>query len=335
MGFDLSILWFVIIVFSVVMYVAMDGFDLGVGMLLLFAADRDERDVMVNSVAPVWDGNETWIVLGGAGLMGAFPLAYSVVLDAFAIPATLMLLALIFRGVAFEFRVRALDSHQDFWEKALAGGSLLASFFQGVMAGALVQGLPVVKAQYAGTNFDWLTPFSVFCGIGLVVAYLLLGSTWLVLKSEGALQERLRVFAQKSLVFMAVILFFVSVWTPLQSNMIASRWFSAPNLYYLWLLPAGSLSMLILAKHALAKGHEYTGFVCSLGVILSGFAGLGISVWPNIIPPGVSIWEAAAPPQSQGFMLVGALFIIPFILGYSFWSYHVFSGKVKIGEGYH
>ena len=190
MGIDLPLLWAIIILFSIMMYVVMDGFDLGIGILYPFFQEKSERDVMMNTVAPVWDGNETWLVLGGAGMLAAFPLAYSVVLSACYLPLSFMLMGLIFRGVAFEFRFKAREHERHVWDKAFIGGSVAAAFFQGVTLGAYIQGMPVVKRSYAGGALDWLTPFSLFTGVGLVVAYALLGSTWLIMKTQGGLQAR-------------------------------------------------------------------------------------------------------------------------------------------------
>ncbi len=225
MGIDLSVVWFVLIVFATLMYIVMDGFDLGIGILFPFVRDAEERDVMVNSVAPVWDGNETWLVLGGAGLFGAFPLAYAVIIDALTIPLTLMLIGLIFRGVAFEFRFNATPSHRPFWDKAFLGGSLLATFCQGVVVGAVLNGFPVHDRAFAGGPFDWLTPFTLFCGLGLVVAYALLGATWLVMKSENPLQETMRRVSRGLLLAMLMIIAAISLWTPLAHPAIAARWF--------------------------------------------------------------------------------------------------------------
>lgn len=212
MSIDISVIWFVIIVFATLMYIVMDGFDLGIGMLFSVVHDGEERDVMVNSVAPVWDGNETWLVLGGAGLFGAFPLAYAVITDALVIPLTAMLIGLIFRGVAFEFRFKAVPSHRIFWDYAFAGGSLLATFSQGIVVGAFINGFAVADRRFAGSTLDWLTPFNLFCGLGLVVAYLLLGTTWLIMKSEGALQQRMRELTRKVLLALMAVIAVVSVW---------------------------------------------------------------------------------------------------------------------------
>lgn len=337
MGIDLSIIWFVIIVFATLMYIVMDGFDLGIGILFPFIRSGEDRDVMVNSVAPVWDGNETWLVLGGAGLFGAFPLAYAVIVDALTIPLTLMLIGLIFRGVAFEFRFKATPAHRPFWDKAFLGGSILATFCQGIAVGAVISGFSVTGRQFSGSQLDWLTPFNLFCGLGLVIAYALLGATWLAMKSEDPLQKRMRVLTPALLLTLLVVIAVISVWTPLRHPNIAERWFSLPNL--LFLLPVPLLVMLcslwLWRSVSTANSLHATPFVLTLGLIFLGFSGLGISIWPNIIPPGITLWQAAAPPQSQGFMLVGALFIIPIILVYTFWSYYVFRGKVQPGEGYH
>lgn len=335
MGIDLPLIWAIIIVFSIMMYVVMDGFDLGIGILFPWVKDKSERDVMMNTVAPVWDGNETWLVLGGAGLFGAFPLAYSVVLSALYLPLIFMLLGLIFRGVAFEFRFKAKDSKQHIWDKAFIGGSLTATFFQGMALGAYIDGIPVLNRAYAGGPLDWFTPFSVFCGLALIAAYALLGCTWLIMKTEGRLQKQMHDLARPLVFVVLGVTAIVSIWTPLAHAAIAERWFSLPNLF--WFIPVPLL--VLLTSFSLLRGIQrnanHTPFILTLVLIFLGYSGLGISLWPNIIPPAVSIWQAAAPPQSQGFMLVGALFIIPFILMYTAWSYYVFRGKVTPDQGYH
>jgi len=335
MGIDLSLIWAMIIGFGVMMYVVMDGFDLGIGILFPFVKSEGERDVMMNTVAPVWDGNETWLVLGGAGLFGAFPLAYSVVLSALYLPLIFMLLGLIFRGVAFEFRFKAKAEKRHIWDKAFIGGSLTATFFQGVALGAYIDGFEVVDRAYAGGALDWLTPFSLFCGVALIAAYALLGCTWLIMKTEGRLQQQMHDMARPLVFVLLAVTGIVSLWTPLAHGAIAERWFSLPNLF--WFLPVPVLVLLCTWSllRAVANNANYRPFILTLTLIFLGYSGLGISLWPNIIPPSVSIWEAAAPPQSQGFMLVGALLIIPFILMYTAWSYYVFRGKVTQDDGYH
>ncbi|KMM86899.1 cytochrome bd-I ubiquinol oxidase subunit 2 apoprotein [Pseudomonas taetrolens] len=335
MGIDLPLIWAIIIIFGIMMYVVMDGFDLGIGILFPFIKGEQDRDVMMNTVAPVWDGNETWLVLGGAALFGAFPLAYSVVLSALYLPLVLMLVGLIFRGVAFEFRFKARPEKRHIWDKAFIGGSIAATFFQGVALGAFIDGFPVVDRQYAGGGLDWLSPFTVFCGIALIVAYALLGCTWLIMKTEGHLQERMHKLGRPLALAVLALMGVVSLWTPLAHTDIAARWFTLPNLF--WFLPVPILVLVTLYSllKAIARKAHYLPFLLTLVLIFLGYSGLGISLWPNIIPPSISIWDAAAPPQSQGFMLVGTLFIIPFILGYTFWSYYVFRGKVTHEDGYH
>ncbi|MDF2642904.1 MAG: cytochrome d ubiquinol oxidase, subunit [Pseudomonas sp.] len=335
MGIDLPLIWAVIIIFGIMMYVVMDGFDLGIGILFPFMKESHDRDVMMNTVAPVWDGNETWLVLGGAGLFGAFPMAYSVVLSALYMPLMLMLMGLIFRGVAFEFRFKAREHKRHLWDKAFIGGSVAATFFQGVALGAFIDGIPVENRQFAGGSLDWLAPFPMFCGLALIVAYALLGCTWLIMKTEGSLQKAMHDLARPLALVLLVVIGVVSLWTPLAHPDIADRWFSMPNLF--WFLPVPILVLVTLFGliKAVARNAHYTPFLLTLLLIFLGYSGLGISLWPNIIPPSVSIWDAASPPQSQGFMLVGTLFILPFILGYTYWSYYVFRGKVTTEDGYH
>jgi len=335
MGIDYSLIWAVIIIFGVMMYVVMDGFDLGIGILFPFVPGKQDRDLMMNTVAPVWDGNETWLVLGGAGLFAAFPLAYAVVLSAFYLPIVFMLIGLIFRGVAFEFRFKADERHRPFWDWAFIGGSLTATFFQGVVLGAFISGLPVENRGYAGGPLDWLTPFAVFCGLGLIAAYALLGCTWLIMKTGGELQRRMHDIGIPLLGVLLAVIGIVSLWTPLAHERIAERWFSLPNLF--WFLPVPILVLLCswALYRAIQRYAHYSPFLLTLALIFLGYSGLGISLWPNIIPPAISIWDAAAPPQSQGFALVGALFILPFVLIYTAWSYYVFRGKITPDSGYH
>jgi cytochrome d ubiquinol oxidase subunit II len=335
MGIDLPLVWAVIILFSIMMYVIMDGFDLGIGLLYPFFKGKQERDVMMNTVAPVWDGNETWLVMGGAGLMAAFPLAYSVVLSACYLPLMLMLVGLIFRGVAFEFRFKAREHERHIWDKAFIGGSLAATFFQGVTLGAYIQGMPVVDRAYAGGPFDWISPFSMFTGLGLIVAYALLGSTWLIMKTEGTLQQHAYRITHKLVWALLAVIVAISIWTPLLDNSIAERWFSIPNLFWFAPVPLLVMASAFWLLRSVQQQRQALPFLMTLTLIFLGYSGLGISIWPNIIPPSISIWAASSPPQSQGFILVGALLIIPIILGYTVWAYYVFRGKLKHGEGYH
>jgi len=336
MGIDLPLVWAVIILFGVMMYVVMDGFDLGIGLLFLAVDAKEDRDVMMNTVAPVWDGNETWLVLGGAALLLAFPLAYAVILSALYLPLVLMLVGLIFRGVAFEFRFKVPAGKRRMWDKSFAGGSLLAGFFQGVTLGSFLRGIPMRDGAYAGGAFDWLAPFPVFVGLGLVAAYALLGSTWLVMKTDGPLQTRMRRASRRLAWVLLGVIAIISVWTPLAQATIAERWFTMPNL--LWFAPVPLLVVVVtwrLHKALQDESSHAAPFMLTLALVFLGYSGLGISLWPNVIPPSTSIWDAAGPPQSLGFALVGALLIIPMILMYTAWGYWVFRGKVRRGEGYH
>jgi cytochrome d ubiquinol oxidase subunit II len=290
---------------------------------------------MVNTVAPVWDGNETWLAFGGAALMAAFPLAYSVLLSALYIPLILMLAGLIWRGVAFEFRFKADNAHKPFWDKAFAWGSFIAAFSQGVSLGAFINGFQVTGASYGGGAFDFLTPFSLFTGVGLIVAYALLGSTWLIMKTEGALQQRMIALARPITLALLLVIALVSLWTPLAHPDVAARWFTLPNLFFFAPVPILVLATTWAILRVLRRETHAAPFLLALALLFLGYSGLAISLWPNIIPPAISLREAAGPPQSMGFTLVGALFTIPIILTYTAWSYHVFRGKVKAGEGYH
>jgi len=340
MTIDLSLIWVLIIAFGLMMYVVMDGFDLGIGILFPFVRNATERDLMVNTVAPVWDGNETWLVLGGAGLLAAFPLAYSVLLSALYIPIVLMLMGLIWRGVAFEFRFKADRGRRPFWDIAFAAGSYTAAFFQGAALGAFIDGFMVSGPSYEGGALDWLTPFSVFTGVGVIISYALLGSTWLTMKTEGALQGRMTAYARRIVPVLLAGIGIVSLWTPLAHTEIAGRWFSTPDIFYFAPVPLLVLAtswqlMRLLTGGAQGKIPGAGPFLLALFLLFLGYSGLAISLWPNIIPPGVSFRQAAAPAESQAFALVGAVLIIPVILAYTGWAYYVFRGKVSGSEGYH
>jgi cytochrome d ubiquinol oxidase subunit II len=330
----LPLIWAGIAALAVVMYVLMDGFDLGIGILFPGAPDEEARDTMMNSVAPVWDGNETWLVLGGTGLFGAFPLAYATILPALYMPLILMLIALIFRGVSFEFRFKANRS-KVVWDKAFHYGSLLATFAQGVVLGAYVRGIPVFDRQYAGGPFDWLSPFALFVGLALVAGYGLLGATWIVMKTRGDLQHWARIQAKRLLLAVLACMAVVSVWMPLIEDDVAARWFSWPNLLILSPIPilTGLTAGGIL--WALARRWDRAPFVLSMAMFALGFLGLAVSYWPFVVPHEITIWEAASPPSSQLFLLVGVGALIPVVLGYTGYVYWVFRGKVDADAGYH
>ncbi|WP_180028555.1 cytochrome d ubiquinol oxidase subunit II [Acinetobacter sp. YH16032] len=332
---DLSLIWVVIIAVGVLIYVVLDGFDLGIGILFPLVKDRQERDVMMNTVAPVWDGNETWMVLGGAGLFAAFPLVYSTVLSALYMPIILMVISLIFRGVAFEFRFKA-NRTKHLWDQAFIWGSILASFFQGMILGAYIQGIETTNGIYSGGGLDWLTPFSMFTGIAVVVLYATLGCGWLIFKTDARVQEHMFSLMPKLIIALLVIFGAVSIYTPMVHADIASRWFSLPQLYYFSPVPILVLVFTVLALRACKRRQEFAPFIYTLALVLLAYTGFLISLWPNIIPPSVTIWQAAAPQSSQLFALIGTLVLIPIILFYTALSYWVFRDKVRVGDdGYH
>ena len=334
MQIDLVPIWTLILGFGVIMYVLLDGFDLGVGMLFPFARDDDTRTLMMNSVAPVWDGNETWLVLGGTGLLAAFPLAFAVIIPALYFPIMLMLLGLILRGVAFEFRLKS-HRRRHWWNRSFFAGSLIATFFQGVVLGNFVQGFAVSGRQFGGTSMDWLQPFPLLTGVGLIFGYGMLGATWLVMKSEGELQQRSRIQAERLLYGVLAFIAMVSIWTPFVHEQIARRWFSWPHIA--WLFPVPIVTALIAwgTWHGLREKHEYTPFLGAMGLFIMCYLGLGISLFPYIVPYSVTLWQAAAAPNAQTFLLVGTMFMLPLILLYTFWSYYVFRGKIRADLGYH
>jgi cytochrome d ubiquinol oxidase subunit II len=332
---DLSLIWVVIIAVGVLIYVVLDGFDLGIGILFPLVKDRQERDVMMNTVAPVWDGNETWMVLGGAGLFVAFPLVYSTVLSALYMPIILMVISLIFRGVAFEFRFKA-NRTKHLWDQAFIWGSILASFFQGMILGAYIQGIETTNGIYSGGGLDWLTPFSIFTGIAVEVLYASLGCGWLIFKTDARVQNHMFSLMPKLIIALLVIFAAVSIYTPMVHAEIANRWFSLPQLYYFSPVPILVVVFTVLVLRACKRRQEFAPFIYTLALVLLAYTGFLISLWPNIIPPSVTIWQAAAPQSSQLFALIGALVLIPIILFYTALSYWVFRDKVRVGDdGYY
>jgi cytochrome bd ubiquinol oxidase subunit II len=329
---NLPLIWAFIIGFGVIMYVLMDGFDLGVGILFPFAPDEESRDIMMNTVAPVWDGNETWLVLGGAGLLAAFPLVYSILLPALYIGVFLLLAGLIFRGVAFEFRFKAHKSRY-LWNWSFAGGSTVAALAQGAVVGAYIEGFETANGVFVGDALDWLTPFSLLTAVGLTAGYALLGATWLIMKTEGELQKWAYRITLPLLMAVLAVFAVISVWTPFVDEMVRERWFS--NLTVIWVLPALSLGFAFLIFRSVRKRLEGVPFVATMGLFVSTYLGLVVSRWPYVVPPDYTLWDAASAPESQLFLLIGLIFVLPVIIGYTAWTYWVFRGKVRAGEGYH
>jgi len=332
--FDFVPIWTAILGFGVFFYVLLDGFDLGVGVLYGFAPDLASRNLVMNSIAPVWDGNETWLVLGGLGLLAAFPLAFAVILPAVYFPILAMLLALVFRGVAFEFRYRDAE-RRGFWDHGFCYGSAVAAFAQGVVLGAFIQGFQVEGRRFVGGSFDFLTPFSVFTGVALVFGYALLGAGWLVLKTEGDLQQWARRLGRRCLVGVLAAILVVSVWTPLMNADIANRWFSWPNVVFLAPVPILTALVAYGEWRAFAGEAEVWPFAGAVGLFALSYLGVGISLWPMIAPPHITLWQASSSASTQAFLLVGTLFLLPVILMYTAWSYWVFRGKVRADLGYY
>ena len=330
---DLATVWAGIIAFAVAMYVVMDGFDLGIGILFAGFRVGQERDAAMNAIAPVWDGNETWLVLGGGGLMAAFPLAYAIVLPALYTPLIAMLLGLVFRGVAFEFRWRD-PRHRPLWDFAFSGGSFVATFAQGITLGALLQGIRVAGRAYAGGWWDWLTPFSLLTGASLVIGYALLGAGWLIWKVEGRAHDDARRYARLLLPALIAALGSVSLATPFLEGKYYERWFVWPGLLVTVPMPLLVAGAALMAWRAIPKGHDAAPFLWTLALFGLAMAGLAVSIWPDVIPGRVTIWQAATSARSQIFMLYGTAVMIPLILSYTAWSYWVFRGKVGDG-GYH
>jgi len=330
---DISVVWAGIIAFAVFAYVVMDGFDLGLGILFPTFAVGEERDQAMNSIAPVWDGNETWLVLGGGGLFAVFPLAYAIILPATYPLMIAMLLGLVFRGVAFEFRWRDA-AHRPYWDMAFALGSLVATIAQGITLGAILQGIRVADNAYAGAWLDWLSPFSLLTGAALVLGYSLLGASWLVWKTEGAAQAHARRLAFALGIATLIAMAAVSAATPFLHNDYWRRWFTVPGVFLTAQVPLLVLITAAVFFWSLRRGAERLPFLMVLALFLLNFVGLGISVYPYLVPRQVTIWDAAAPRQSLEFMLVGTAVIFPIILGYTAWAYWVFRGKAGT-HGYH
>ena len=326
---DLPLIWLWVIATAIFLYVLLDGFDLGVGILFPFAPSSRCRDTMMNSVAPFWDGNETWLVLGGGGLFAAFPLAFVILMPALYIPITIMFLGLIFRGVAFEFRFKASGKSQRLWDYSFHFGSLVAAFMQGVIIGAIVQGIEVEGRSYAGGAFDWLNAYSVMNGVGLLFGYALLGSTWLVIKTDGETQAWARKSASYAIGFVALSLAMVSISVPIMNPDIRALWFSMPNFFLLLPFPAASVIMMVIIWRDLHTDREVRPFLLSFGVFLTGYLGIAISMWPYVVPFQITFRQAAAAPESQSLLLVGTLILLPLILAYTGYCYYVFRGKAS------
>jgi cytochrome d ubiquinol oxidase subunit II len=334
MALDLPFIAAGVIAFAVLAYVILDGFDLGIGIIFPTLKGEANRDLAMNTVAPVWDGNETWLIMGGGGLFAVFPLAYAVVMPALYAPIIAMLLALIFRGVAFEFRWRT-KRWKGVWDLSFFLGSVVATFAQGVALGALVQGVAVEDRAYAGGPWDWLTPFSLLTGAALLVGYALLGSTWLVMKTEGYVRDRAARLAWLAGPATLALIGIVSLLTPFLNPLYMERWFAVPNVFFTIWVPALVLAAAFVFVRGMRGGRDSWPFLASLAVFVLSFVGLGISFYPYIVPPHLTIAETAAPPLALAFVLVGAAILVPLILAYTAYAYWVFRGKIDPDHGYH
>ena len=325
---DLLPVWTLIIALSVFLYVLLDGFDLGVGMLWGFAAER-HRETVMDTIAPVWDGNETWLILCGLALLGVFPLAFAIIIPAVYFPVLIMLLALVFRGVAFEFRFEHPWITR-IWAHGFCVGSAIAAFAQGTVLGTFIHGFAVQGRSFAGTSWDWLTPFSILTGLALMAGYCLLGAGWLVMKTEGELQAWARRIGRFCLAGVLAAIAIVSIWTPLADSAIAHRWFSWPDIALLAPVPVITAIVACLCWHAFRGwGGDSAGFLMAIGLFLMSYLGVAISLWPMIVPDHYTIWQAASAQGTQMFLLIGTLFLLPVILMYTGWSYWVFRGKMR------
>ena len=331
---DFVPLWTLLLGMAVFLYVLLDGFDLGVGMLFGLAPDAASRNTIMNTIAPVWDGNETWLVFGGIGLWAAFPLAFAIIIPAVYFPILVMLLALVFRGVAFEFRFRDAEN-KTFWDHAFCYGSGMATFAQGLVLGTFIQGFRVSDRQFAGTSFDFLSPFALLTGFALLFGYGLLGAGWLILKTEGNVQADARRQGRICLIAVLMAIGIVSIWTPFMSETIAARWFAWPNILLLSPVPLATAAVAWLTWHALGSEAQATPFLGAIGLFVLSYVGIAISLYPMIVPHHFTLWEAASSERTQAFLLVGTLVLLPVILMYTGWSYWVFRGKVRSEIGYH
>lgn len=326
----LSDVWYWILGLLLVLYVVLDGFDLGVGILSLFVGSEQRRSVMMASLGSVWDANETWLVVFGGALFGAFPAAYGIVLHGLYIPIMVMLLALIFRGVAFEFREHSRDKRH--WNIAFGGGSLLAAIAQGYALGAVIGGIPVNGNQFAGGIWHWLSLYSTLVAVGVVFGYALLGATYLILKTDDRVQGRYRKVARGAAWLTAVAGVAVSLWTPMRFDYVAERWFSWPNMIWLAPLPILAAGAFYMLLRALRRGYEHSPFIWAVCIFLASFAGLAVSFYPYLVPPALTAADVASSPTTLAFMLTGIGMLIPIMLIYNAYQYLVFRGKVRVDD---
>jgi cytochrome d ubiquinol oxidase subunit II len=337
---DLPVIWAVVIALAVFMYVVLDGFDLGVGILFPFAKSSKNRNVMMHAIAPVWDGNETWLVLGGASLLAAFPKAFAAFMPSVYMPIIIMLIALVARGVALEFRAKALGRGRKFWDHTFAIGSMFAGLSQGFVLGAFIQGTQITGSQFTGGAFAWLTPFSVLVALAVTAGYALLGATWLIIKSRDELAELARRWAARLTIIVVAAMVVISFSVLLFNVQAGDRWgidwpiIDLEQLLPLTPVPLAVAALTLWLRRSLAGKSEFTPFFCAIGLFALGFLGLAISLFPYVVPYRMTIWQAAAAPNSQAVLLLGVLVLLPLILTYTGYVYWVFRGKASADSGY-
>ncbi len=331
---NLPLIWAAIIAIAVYIYIILDGFDLGVGIIFPFAPSEECRRKMLNSIAPFWDGNETWLVLGGGGMFVAFPLAYSIIFPAFYIPLIVMLISLVFRGVAFEFHYKASAKRRFIWDYAFHFGSLMAAFAQGVMLGAFVQGIPMIGRDFVGTAFSWASPFSMMTGVAVVMGYALLGSSWLVMKTDSVTQKWARKVTKYAVLYVIVFMFAVSMWVPFLNQEIYAKWFAWPSFGYLVIIPVLAITISIMLIRSIINEREYQPFLLTVLLFSVSYLGLAVSMFPWMVPHTIPYWEAAGTPETQSLMLVGVVVVLPVILAYTAFNYYVFKGKTNSDDIY-
>lgn len=324
---DLPLIWYALIGTAIFLYVLLDGFDLGIGILFPFAPSEKCQDRMMQSIAPFWDGNETWLVMGGGGLFAAFPLAYAILMPAFYIPVILMLLGLILRGVSFEFRFKAHDRSKKCWGYVFHLGSLVATLTQGMILGAFVQGVSVTGRTFSGGAFDWLNAFSVMTGVALVAGYALLGAAWLIMKTEDVTQEWARKCTGYLFWHVALFMGLVSLCMPIMDTRIRELWFDPVNFTFLSVMPVSCMVLFWMVWQDLRNKNEYRPFFLIQGIFLMNYIGIGVSTWPWLVPYRVTFRDAAAAAESQSLLLIGAVIMLPVVLAYTGYCYWIFRGK--------
>ncbi len=330
---DIVSIWIALLGLTVILYVVLDGFGLGIALLFPFAHNEEERDTLMNSIAPVWDANQTWLVFGGGALLVAFPLMYGVLLSALYIPLFTLLYGLIFRGVSFEFRINA--TRKDIWDRAFFLGSLVAVAAQGLILGGVLTGTKIAGSHFAGGSFDWLNPYSIATAIGLIAGYILLASTYLIIKTTGIIQDRAYGKAFRSSVVVLIFQALMIIWTPFHYPKVLTNWLSSPRVYFIWVFPALGLLAFYGVIKSLRARREIMPFVFSVAFFFVGYLGLFASIYPYAVPPSITFYDAAAQRETLEFTLWGAAIILPVVLGYTIYSYAVFKGKVGKESYYH